>query len=279
MSGPDEAKTTPTHEGGRRVIASALSESAMTGGKLDFAYSPVAMMPDVKIMKIGGQSVLDRGREAVFPILDEIVSVKDKYRMLLCTGGGTRARHVYAVASDLELPTGLLAALGGYVPRQNARMIQMLLAKHGGLFIMHDDFEKLPLYFAMGCIPIMTGMPPFGYWEKPTENGRIPQHRTDAGVFLSAEVLGCKRALFIKDEEGLFEDDPKKNKSAKHIKRISARELLAADLPDMVLEQVVIEYLDRARFCTELQIVNGLERGNITRALAGEDVGTIIYQG
>jgi molybdenum storage protein len=265
-------------EGGRRVIASALSESSMTGGKLDFDYSPIAMMPDVKVIKIGGQSVMDRGRAALFPILDELVSVKDKYRMLLCCGGGTRARHVYSMASDLELPTGLLAALGGYVPRQNARMIQMLLAKHGGLFIMHDDFEKLPLYFAMGCIPIMTGMPPFGYWEKPTENGRIPQHRTDAGVFLSAEVLGCKRALFIKDEEGLYEDDPKKNKKAKHIPRIGATELLKLDLPDLVLERIVIEYLGRARSCTELQIVNGLERGNITRALAGEDVGTIIYK-
>ena len=164
------------------------------------------------------------------------------------------------------------------MPRQNARMIQMLLAKHGGLFMMHDDFEKLPLYFALGCIPIMTGMPPFGYWEKPTENGRIPQHRTDAGVFLSAEVLGCKRALFIKDEEGLFEDDPKKNKNARHIPRIGAKELLKMDLPDLVLERIVIEYLARARFCTELQIVNGLTRGNITRALAGEDVGTIIYK-
>jgi isopentenyl phosphate kinase len=30
------------------------------------------------------------------------------------------------------------------------------------------------------------------------------------------------------------------------------------------------------RFCTELQIINGLERGMITRALKGEDVGTII---
>jgi molybdenum storage protein len=122
----------------------------------------------------------------------------------------------------------VLAALGGYVPRQNARMVQMLLARHGGIFMLHDDFEKLPLYFRLGCMPIMTGMPPFGYWEKPTENGRIPQHRTDAGVFLSAEVLGAKRAIFIKDEDGLFTDDPKKNPSAELIPRIGARELLAA---------------------------------------------------
>lgn len=263
----------------RKTIQSSLSGSPLTSSKLEgFDYSPEAMMPQVKVIKIGGQSVLDRGRSAVFPILDELVRAKDQYPLLLCCGGGTRARHIYSVASDLELPTGVLAALGGYVPRQNARMVQMLLAKHGGIFIMNDDFEKLPLYFRLGCIPIMTGMPPFGYWEKPNGEGRIPQHRTDAGVFLSAEVLGAKRALFIKDEDGLFEDDPKKNKDAKLIPRIGARELLARDLPDLAIERIVIEYLARARFCHELQIVNGLVPGNITRALAGEDVGTIIYK-
>lgn len=263
----------------RRKIHSKLADSTLTGSSAGLDYSPVAMMPDVKVLKIGGQSVMDRGREAVFPILDEIVAAKDKYQMLLCTGGGTRARHIYATASELELPTGLLAALGGYVARQNARMLQMLLAKHGGIYMMQDDFEKLPLYFKMGCLPIITGMPPFGYWEKPTKGGRIPEHRTDAGVFLTAEVLGCKRAIFVKDEDGLFTDDPKKNPKAEHIQRISAKELLARDLPDLVVERVVLEYLvGRSRFCTELQIVNGLRKSELTRALAGEDVGTIIHR-
>lgn len=268
------------HIGERRRIPSSLGEASMTSGGAvkGLDYEAVAMMPDVKVLKIGGQSVMDRGRVALYPILDEIVAVKDTYKLLLCCGGGTRARHIYSVASDLEMPTGVLAALGGYVPRQNARMLQMLLAKHGGLFMLHDDFEKLPLYFRLGCIPIMTGMPPFGYWEKPTEGGRIPEHRTDAGVFLTAEALGCKRAIFVKDEAGLYEDDPKKNKSAKHIPKITAKELLAANLPDMVVERVVIDYMQRSRFCTELQIVNGLERGMLTRALAGEDVGTVIVR-
>ena len=34
-----------------------------------------------------------------------------------------------------------------------------------------------------------------------------------------------------------------------------------------------------ARFCHELQVINGLVPGNLTRALAGEDVGSIIYKG
>ncbi len=261
----------------RKSIQSALADMTLTSGA-EISYDPVAMMPDVKVLKIGGQSIMDRGRKALFPILDEIVKAKDQHKILLCTGGGTRARHVYSIASDLELPTGVLAALGGYVPRQNARMLQMLLARHGGVFILQDDFEKLPLYFRLGCIPIMTGMPPFGYWEKPTEGGRIPQHRTDAGVFLSAEVLGVRRAIFVKDEDGLFEDDPKKNPSAKLIPRIGARELLARDLPDLIVERVVIEYLTRARYCHELQIINGTIPGMITRALEGEDVGTLIVR-
>jgi len=268
-----------TGGGARRTIANRLGEATLTSNEgMKFSYEPVAMMPDVKVMKMGGQSIMDRGREALFPILEEIVAIKDQHKVLICCGGGTRARHVYSVAADLELPTGVLAALGGYVPRQNARMLQMLLAKHGGVFMLHDDFEKLPLYFKLGCIPIMTGMPPFGYWEKPGKDGRIPANRTDAGVFLSAEVLGVKRALFIKDEDGLFTNDPKKDAAAKHIPRIGARELLKSDLPDLIIERVVIEYLTRARFCTELQIVNGLKRGQVTRALAGEDVGTIIYK-
>ena len=200
----------------RKTIDSALAGATLTGhdaGNID--YQPIAVMPDVRVVKIGGQSVLDRGRAALFPILDEIVEARKLgIQVVLLAGGGTRARHIYSIASELEVPTGVVATLGKYIPMQNARMLQMLLAKHGGLYILPDDFEKLPLYIQLGCIPVMSGMPPFGYWEKREEGSRIPPHRTDAGVFLSAEFLGARRAIFIKDEAGLYTDDPKKNPAA-----------------------------------------------------------------
>lgn len=261
----------------RRTIASALSDSTMTGPGDALDYRPTAVMPDVKVVKIGGQSILDRGRAALFPILEEIVAARQLgIQIVLLTGGGTRARHIYSIASELEIPTGVVATLGKYIPMQNARMLQMLLAKHGGIFMLPDDFEKLPLYLMMGCIPIMSGMPPFGYWEKRETGSRIPQHRTDAGVFLSAEFLGARRGLFIKDEDGLYTDDPKKNPNASHIRSITAAELVAMGLPDVVLERVVIEYLPRAQWCKELQVINGLVPGNVLAALKGEDVGSII---
>jgi molybdenum storage protein len=261
----------------RRTLESSLAGSTMTGPGDRIDYRPTAVMPDVKVVKLGGQSILDRGRAALFPILDEIVEARKLgIQIVLLTGGGTRARHIYSIASELEMPTGVIATLGKYIPMQNARMVQMLLAKHGGIFMLPDDFEKLPLYLQMGGIPVMSGMPPFGYWEKREVGTRIPQHRTDAGAFLSAEFLGARRALFIKDEDGLYTDDPKKNPAATHIRSITAQQLIDRGLPDVVLERIVVEYLPRAQWCKELQIVNGLKPGQVLAALKGEDVGSII---
>jgi molybdenum storage protein len=257
----------------RRIIPSTLVSS----GAAPNEYRPVAVMPDVRVVKIGGQSIMDRGRAALFPILDEVIEARKRgIQVVLLTGGGTRARHIYTIASELDMPTGVVATLGKYIPMQNARMVQMLLAKHGGIYIMPDDFEKLPLYLQLGCIPVMSGMPPFGYWEKHQEGSRIPPHRTDAGVFLSCEFLGARRAIFIKDEDGLYTDDPKKNPQATHIPRITAKELIDRDLPDVVVERVVVEYLPRSRWCKEVQIVNGLKPGQVLAALEGQDVGTLI---
>ncbi|HVV85658.1 MAG TPA: hypothetical protein VHE35_21515 [Kofleriaceae bacterium] len=261
----------------RKVIDSALAHVNLGGGAT-VDYQPIAIMPHVRVVKIGGQSIMDRGRAALFPIRDELIEArKQGIPIVLLAGGGTRARHIYSIASELEMPVGVMAVLGKYIPVQNARMLQMLLAAHGGLFILPDDFEKLPLYLQLGCLPVMSGMPPFGYWEKREEGSRIPPHRTDAGAFLSAEFLGARRAIFIKDEDGLYTDDPKKNPAATHLARISVAELLERGLPDLVVERAVIDYLPRARFCKELQIVNGLVPGQVLAALRGEDVGTIIH--
>jgi len=238
---------------------------------------PIKILPDVNVIKIGGQSIMDRGRAAVFPLIEEVVENAKTHQILIGAGGGTRARHAYSVALDLDLPTGVLASIGCATSRQNARILQMLLAKHGGVYLNPEDFEKLPLYFRVGCIPVMVGMPPYEYWEKPSENGRIPENRTDSGVYLTGEFLGARSVIFVKDENGLYSDDPKRNKHARFIPRISAHELLAKDLNDLVIERVVLANMLKAVNVREIQIVNGLVRGNLTRALNGEHVGTVIY--
>jgi molybdenum storage protein len=237
----------------------------------------IRILPNINVIKIGGQSVIDRGRAAVYPLLEEIVANKKRHKLLLCAGGGTRARHAYGIAMDLDLPTGVIAAIGQATPRQNARMLQMLLAKHGGVHLLPDDFDKLPLYFSLNCLPVTSGMPPYDYWEKPPEKGRIPPNRTDSGTYLTAEFLGVRSLIFVKDEDGLFTDDPKKNPTAKFIPKITVQALLEMDLGDLIVERVVLENMLHAKHVRTLQIINGLKPGTLTRALNGEHVGTIIY--
>ena len=239
--------------------------------------SSVSILPDVWVIKIGGQSIIDRGKSAVLPVLEELIAAHRRgVRFILCTGGGTRARHVYALGLDLNLPTGMLARLGSTVPVQNARMLQLLMARYGGIVIYPDDIDKLPFYLNTGCIPITSGMPPNEFWEKPAAVGLIPSNRTDAGVYLLGEFLGAKGVLYIKDEDGLYTDDPKKDRNAELIRDISAQALLESGQDDLIVERIVLEYLMRAEKARQIQIINGLKPGTIGAAFDGEPVGTII---
>jgi len=121
-------------------------------------------------------------------------------------------------------------------------------------------------------------MPPYGLWEEPAEKGRIPPHRTDAGAFLTAEVLGARRCILVKDEKGLFTADPKKDPQARFIPEIEVNELLAMDLADLAVERTMLQALANARTAKEVLIINGREKGNLTKALQGKNPGTRIFK-
>jgi molybdenum storage protein len=80
----------------------------------------------------------------------------------------------------------------------------------------------------------------------------------------------------VKDEDGLYTADPKKDRNAKFIPKITVEELKEKDLGDVVLERAVLDLMQNAVHRRSVQIINGLVPGNLTRALAGEEVGTII---
>jgi molybdenum storage protein len=236
------------------------------------------LFSDVNILKVGGQSICDRGVKALPNVIKEIVANKKKHKMLLVTGGGTRSRHIYAIGLELGMPTGIIAKFGSSISEQNALLVTMLLSPWGGIKIGHDEIVKLPTYFAQSCIPVMHGMPPYDYFAIPPEKGRIPIHRTDVGTIILADLIGAKSCIFVKDEKGLYTDDPKKNSKAKFIARISVQELLQRDLDDLIIERPCLEILQNSEVLKQIQIVNGLEKGAITKALNGERVGTIIYK-
>jgi len=261
---------------GRQLLTGSLSDAAVM--QATEATPNYTILPWVNVIKIGGQSIMDRGRSAVYPLVEEIVANLKQHKMILGTGAGTRARHIYSLAIDLGLPTGVLTVLGTAVAWQNAQMLHYLLAQYGIPFIEPEGFSTLPHYLMERNAVICQGMPPYKLWEPNPATGRIPPQRTDTGCFLIAEVFGARKMIYVKDEDGLYTADPKKDPSAKHIPRISVEELLARDLDDLIVERAVLEFMVRARNIHEIQFINGLKSGQLTAALNGEPVGTIIYK-
>lgn len=242
-----------------------------TGATPDFA-----ILPQASVLKIGGQSVIDRGRQAVYPLIDELTDVMQRHQILIGTGAGTRARHLYSVAVELGLPTGVMTVLGTSVAVQNAQILGHLLAQHGIPVIGILQFSQLPLYLAERNAVIFPGMPPYTMWQHLPTEGTIPPYRTDAGCYLIAEVYGCRNMIYVKDEDGLFTDNPKRNPKAEFIPEITVDELMERDLPDLVIERPVLDLIKHARHARSIQVVNGLRPGLVSRALDGEHVGTII---
>src|SRR6516162_8754138 len=119
------------------------------------------ILPWVNVIKIGGQSVIDRGRAAVYPLIEEIVANLGRHKMILGTGAGTRARHIYSLAIDLGLPVGVLTVLGTAVAWQNAQMLQYILARHGIAFHEREGLASLPHYLVARGPVICQGIRPY----------------------------------------------------------------------------------------------------------------------
>jgi molybdenum storage protein len=234
------------------------------------------IFPDVSLVSIGGQSIFDRGKDAILPLVEEIAHVKRRHKMVIGVGGGTRTRHTVSMALDYGLPTGGVAQLVGAMEELNAIVLNALLAPHGSMPMQRDHFWDLPLYFDAGITPIAISVPPYHLWEPPPLDGALPMHGSDFGLFQLAEVLGMKQLIFVKDEDGLYDRDPKRHPGAKKYDKLTLEELLANPPPENIVDEELFRAWAAAKNLSRVVIVNGLKKGELTRALDGEDVGTVI---
>jgi molybdenum storage protein len=238
--------------------------------------NPLRLLPDLNVIKIGGHGIVDYGREVVLPLLEEIGELSKQHKILVVTGGGVRVRHIMDIGIDLGMPTGVLAELASKISEQNAVMVTLLLSRWGGSRVKTSDLPDLPTLFQLGLLPVIHGTPPYGLYEHPPEFGSIPPHRTDTGAFLIAELLGAKNCILVKNVDGLFDEDPWLNPSARMIEEIGADELIRMDMEDLILERKTVELLRQAANVRKIKIVNGHRRGTLAQALAEEKVGTIL---
>ena len=248
----------------RHVESMLMRESLLDKQVMSSTESPVVpMLPFCHVIKIGGRSIIDEGKKAVYPLVDALARIIENFKLVIGTGGG--------------LPTGVLAQLRIIDALGNAHLLGTLLAPYGVVAIPPEILgHMLPFFIKSAPGVICNGDPPFSIWEQTPRFGRIPPHRTDAGTFLLAECYGCATHTLVKDVNGLYDADPKLNPDAKFISEITVSELRTRNLPTLPFDRVLIDLLANARQVKKFQIINGLKPELLERALRGEHVGTFV---
>src|SRR5579885_338786 len=277
---PESRPPAPAAPADRRhhVRSLLMRESLLDKQVMSSTETPVMrMLPTCHVVKVGGRSLLDGGKATTYPLVEALAAALQKYKLVIGAGGGVRSRHVFAIGSDLGLPSGVLAQLALLDSNGNAHMLGTLLAPHGVVAIPPEIFGHL-LPFFMRAVPgvIFSGDPPYSLWEHPPQVGRIPPHRSDAGAYLLAECFGCASLTLLKDVDGLYERDPKTHPNAGFIGEITVGELKARNLPTLPFNRVLLDLLACGRLVQSFQIVNGLKPELLEPALRGEHVGTLI---
>ena len=161
---------------------------------------PVRILPWLQVVKIGGRSIMDRGHEAILPIVEEIRKLLPEHRLLILTGPGIRARHIYGVGLDLGLPVGSLAPLAASEAGQNGHILASLLAPEGVSYLEHPTIAgQLAIHLTNARGAVGSAFPPYHHHEFP--NSRLPTHRADTGAFLLADALGAAGLTIVEDVE------------------------------------------------------------------------------
>lgn len=260
-------------------VTSPLARQTLLDGDLTRPVAgrrPIRLLPWLQVVKIGGRSIMDRGHEAILPIVEEIRKILPEHRLLILTGAGIRARHLYGVGLDLGLPVGSLAPLAASEAGQNGHILASLLAPEGVSYVEHPTISsQLAIHLAAARAVVGSAFPPYHHHEFP--NSRLPTHRADVGAFLLADALGAAGLTIVEDVDGVYSDDPNgdNGKNAKLIRETSVAELSKHE-GTLPFDSALLEVMANARHLERVQVINGLVPGRLTAALRGEHVGTII---
>ncbi len=240
-------------------------------------HAPIRLLPWLNVIKIGGRSIMDRGADAILPLVDELRRLLPEHKLLILTGAGIRARHIFSVGLDLGLPVGNLQGLAATESGQNGNILANLLANDGVSYVDHGVVgNQLAIHLAATQAVVSAAYPPYNAHEFPPANGRLPIHRGDTGALLIADALGARRLIILEDVNGIYTADPNQQPTATLIPQTTATELLQNSPTTLPIDRAFLDVLKTTRHINTVQLINGLTPGNLTHALRDQHIGTII---
>jgi len=217
-----------------------------------------------------GEAAFGLDPETISTLAREIVDVQRAgVELALVIGGGNIYRGMKATAAGMDRATG--DYMGMLATVFNSLAVQEVLERHGAhtrVLSALDVREVAEPYIRRRAI-------------RHLEKGRIvifaagtgnPYFTTDTAAALRALEIGAEAILMAKNGvQGVYDRDPRVDPSAQFLPRLTHREAIERGLE--VMDTTALS------LCMDNGLpihVFELAPGNIGRAIAGEDVGTII---
>jgi uridylate kinase len=229
------------------------------------------------LLKLSGEALMGGRRTGIDPdtlagIADEIAAVRNEgVQIAIVIGGGNIFRGVTAATEGIDRVAG--------------DHMGMLATVINGL-ALQDSLER------RGAITRVTTAITMAEVAEPfirrrairhLEKGRIvicaagtgnPFFTTDSAAALRASELKCEIIFKATKVDGIYTSDPEKNPKAERIPHATYQRVLAERLQVMDASAI-----DLARGSSiPIYIFSLRERGNIRRALLGEEIGSIVTE-
>src|SRR5438105_15160195 len=241
-------------------------------------YKPLDM-PEPKyhriLLKLSGEALMGDGRsgidaETLADIADEIGELQQmSVQIAIVIGGGNIFRGVTAATEGIDRVAG--DHMGMLATVINALALQ-------------DSLERRGVYTrVMTAITMSEVAEPFIRRRaiRHLEKGRVvicaagtgnPFFTTDSAAALRASELKCDIIFKATQVDGIYTADPRKDPTAKRLRHVTYQRVLADRL--QVMDASAIDLARNSSI--PIYIFSMKVKGNIKRALLGEDVGSIV---
>ena len=220
------------------------------------------------VVRIGGSVVASPPTAEIIAEYAELLErlEKQKHKLVVVVGGGSVARDFIELAQDLGLNEAGQDEVAISVSRLFAQLFALKLGDLSSDFVPRTVEEAVKL-LGRGKIVIMGGVK--------------PGMTTDTVSAMIAEKIAADLLVKASDVDGVYTKDPKKYDDAEKIDHLSFDDLGALFELDahraginQILDPTAVRVLQKCRI--RMIVVNGFKPENVSLALKGEKVGTVI---
>jgi uridylate kinase len=185
------------------------------------------------------------------------------HSIAVIVGGGQVSRDYIKSASEMGLSPYQQDTVAIHASRLNARLVAMKL---GGVSSVPTSIDGMLQRLARNRVAVMGGLK--------------PGITTDTVAALVAQKWRADMLVKASDQTGIYTDDPRTNKKAKKLDRITYEKMKqilgGTHRPGIhsIVDPVAVDHLLESR--VKLVVLNGSDARGVIKALHGEKIGTVV---